>query len=69
MVSFTDPDDGKDAKNVIIFGADLGNSRHATSKTKSVLVLGYGLTQKINDTTVHAEKTYSPNFAVDNQTF
>ena len=30
--SFTHPDDEKDAKNVIIFGADLSNSRHATDK-------------------------------------
>ena len=43
--SFTHPD-GRIGKNVIIFGADLGNSRHATNKTQSVLVLGHGLIQK-----------------------
>ena len=67
--SFTHPDDGKAAKNVIIFGANLGNSRHATNKTQSILVLGHGLIQKINDTTIHAEKMYSPNFTVDNKSF
>ena len=45
--SFTHPDDGKDAKNVVVFGADMSNSRHATNKTQSVLILGHGLTQKI----------------------
>ena len=34
--SFTHPDDGKDAKNVVVLGADMSNSRHATNKTQSV---------------------------------
>ena len=66
--TFTHPDYRND-KNVIIFGADLGNSRHATNKTQSVLVLAHGLIQKINDTTIYAEKMYSPNFTVDNKMF
>ena len=33
-------------------------SRDATNKTQYVLVLGHGLTQKINDTTIYAEKMY-----------
>ena len=45
------------------------NSRHATNQTQSVLVLGHGLAQKINDTTIYAEKIYSPNFTVDNKIF
>ena len=44
--SFTHPDRGN-GKNVINFGADLGNSRHATNNTQFVLVLGHGLIQKI----------------------
>ena len=52
-----------------MFGADLGNSRHATNKTQYVLVLGYGLIQKINDTTIYAEQMYSPNFTVDDKRF
>ena len=43
--SFIHPDGGN-GKNVIIFGADLGNSRHAINKTQSVLVLGHGLIQQ-----------------------
>ena len=42
--SFTHPD-GKNGKNVIIFGADLSNSIHATNKTQYLLVLGHGLIQ------------------------
>ena len=66
--SFTHSDGGI-GKNVIIFAADLGNSRHANNRTQSVLVLGHGLIQKINDTTIYAEKMYSPNFTVDNKIF
>ena len=53
--SFTHPDGGN-GKNVIIFGAELTNSRHATNKTESALVLGHVLIQKINDTTIYAKK-------------
>ena len=60
---------GKKAKNEIIFGANMSNSRHSTNKTQSVLVLGHGLIQKINDTTIYAKKMYSPNFTVDNKAF
>ena len=59
----------KNAKNVVVFGADMTNSIHATNQTPSVLVLGHGLIQKINDTTIYAEKIYSPNFTVDNKIF
>ena len=49
--------DGGNGKNVIIFGADIGNSRHATNKKQSVLILRHGLTQKINDTIIYAKKS------------
>ena len=45
------------------------NSKHANNKTKDVLVLGHGLIRKIDDTTIYAEKMYSPNFTVANKTF
>ena len=32
------------------------NSKHANNKTKEVLVLGHGLIQKIDDTTIYATK-------------
>ena len=65
--SFTHPGNGKNAKNVVVYGDDMSNSRHSTDKTQSVLVLGHGLIQKINDTTIYAEKMYKPNFTVDNK--
>ena len=60
---------GGDGKNVISFGADVSNSRHANNKTKHVLVLGGQFIQKINDIAIYAEKMYSPNFTVDNKIF
>ena len=47
----------------------MSNSRYATNKTQSVLILGHGLTQKINDTAIFAWSMYSPNFTVDNKIF
>ena len=65
---FSHPNGG-DGKNVIIFGVDMINSKHANNKTKDVLVLGHGFIQKIDDTTIYAEKMYPPNFTVANKTF
>ena len=53
-------------RNVIIFGADLSNSRHSTSKTQNILVLGRGFVTKINDIAIYSEKMYPPNFSVEN---
>ena len=60
---FSHPQGGM-ARNIIIFGVDLSNSVHATNKTQNILILGHGLTQKVNNTTIYAEKMYSPNFSV-----
>ena len=68
-ISLAHPNDRKDAKNVIVSGADMSNSRHSTNKAQSVIVLCLGLIQKINDATIDAGKMYSPNFTVDNKTF
>ena len=65
---FTHPD-GTSGRNMVIFGVDMSNSRHTNNKTKNMLVLGYGLIQKIDDTTNYAEKMYSPNFSVKNKAF
>ena len=45
---FSHPDGGN-GKNVIIFGVDMTNAKHANNKTKDVLVLGCDLIQKIDD--------------------
>ena len=65
---FTHPQGGM-ARNIIIFGVDLSNSVHATNKTQNILILGHGLTQKVNNTTIYAEKTYSLNFSAKNKIF
>ena len=65
---FTHPQGGK-ARNILIFGANLSNSLHTTNQTQNILISGHGLTQKVNNTTVYAEKTYSPNFSTENKTF
>ena len=51
------------ARNIIIFGVDLSNSVHTTNKTQNILILGHDLSQKVNNTTIYAEKMYSPNFS------
>ena len=65
---FTHPQRGM-ARNIIIFGADSSNSVHATNKMQNILIMGHGLTQKVSNTTIYAEKMYSPNFSVENTAF
>ena len=62
---FSHPQSGM-ARNMIIFGVDLSNSVHATNKTQKILILGHALTQEVNNTTIYAEKIYSPNFSAEN---
>ena len=51
-----------DARNVLIFGADMSFSAHATNRANNIYVMGTGLTQGIHDTTLYAEKNFSRNF-------
>ena len=55
-------------QNVLIFGADVGNSIHIDNKGKDILVLGRGPTQGL-ESTLTAEKMYSINFAVTKKKF
>ena len=57
------------ARNIIVFRENSSNSAHATNKTQNILILGHGLTQKINNTTIYGEKMYSPNFSAVNKIF
>ena len=50
---FSHPQGGM-ARNIIIFGVDLSKSVDATNKTQNILILGHGLTQKVNNTTIYA---------------
>ena len=51
-----------DARNVLIFGADMSSSVHATNRANHIYLMGTGLTQGINDTTIYAEKIFYRNF-------
>ena len=51
-----------DARNVLIFGADMSFSIHATNRANHIYLMGTGLTQGINDTTIYAEKNFYRNF-------
>ena len=51
-----------DARNVLIFGAGMSFSVHATNRANHVYLMGTGLTQGINDTTIYAEKNFYRNF-------
>ena len=45
-IGFDSHPDGGYGKNVIIFGADMSNSKHANNRTKNFLVLGRDFIQK-----------------------
>ena len=49
-------------RNVLIFGADMSVSTHATNRANHIYLMGDGLTQGINDTTLYAKKKYWRNF-------
>ena len=49
-------------RNVLIFGADMSFSIHATNRRNHIYAMGDGLTQGSNDTTIYAEKKYFRNF-------
>ena len=50
------------ARNVIIFGADMSFSKHASNKANNIYVVGTDYIKKINDTTIYAEKMFYRNF-------
>ena len=61
--------DGSFPQNVIVFGADMSSSVHANNKTKNILVLGKGVPQKLDNTTIYAEKLHLINFSKSNALF
>ena len=50
------------ARNVIIFGVDMSFSKHVNNKANNIYVMGKDYIQKINDTTIYAEKMFYRNF-------
>ena len=49
-------------RNVLIFGVDMSFSAHATNRANHIYLMGEGLTQGINDTTIYVEQNYYRNF-------
>ena len=45
----------------------MSGSVHASNKTQDFLVLGRGLIQLIENTTIYTEKTYYPNVSAENR--
>ena len=66
--TYSHKDSGKNAKDLIIFSADLTNSSHAENKKNNILVLGEN-SVKLNNTTIQAESTLKTNRTVINQKF
>ena len=60
---------GRFGKNVIIFAADMSSSVHADKQKKDILILGERPTQRLDNTTLAAEKMYSISFTEHNETF
>ena len=56
-------------RNVLFFGADMSFSTHATNRANHIYLMGDGLTQGINDTTLYAEKNYWRNFTDPGKNF
>ena len=57
--SFTHTTNGR---NVLIFGAGMSFSVHATNRANHIYLMGDELTQGISNTTIHVEKNYYRNF-------
>ena len=56
-------------ENFIIFGAGMSSSVHIDKKNNDVLILGEGLTQGLDDTTLIAEGIYPINFTQSRKRF
>ena len=52
----------KNGRNALIFGVDMSFSAHATNRANHIYLMGDGLTQGINDTTLYVEKNCWRNF-------
>ena len=56
-------------RNVLIFGVDMSFSIHRTNRANHIYLMGDGLTQGINDTTLYVEKNYWRNSADPGKNF
>ena len=58
-----------DARNVLIFGADMSFSVHKTNRANHIYLMCTGITQGIHDTTIYAEKNFFRNFTDPDKKF
>ena len=49
-------------RNVLIFGVHESSLVHKNNKENNIFIMGDGIVQGINETTLYAEKLYSQNF-------
>ena len=56
-------------RNVLIFGVHENSVIHLNNKANNIFIMGDGIVQGINDTTLYAEKIYSQNFTAVNKKF
>ena len=64
-----DFDHTTNARNVLIFGADMSFSIHATNRANHIYVMDDGFAQGIHDTTIYAVKNFYRNFTDPGKTF
>ena len=57
------------ARNVLIFGADMSFSTHANNRANNIYVMGELFIQGINNTTIYAEKKFYRNFTDSGKKF
>ena len=55
--------------NAMIFGVDMSSSVHVDNKKKDILILGEGPKQRLDGTTLTAEKKYSISFTPSRKKF
>ena len=58
-----------DARDLLIFGADMSFNVHKTNRANHIYLMGTGLTQDIHDTTIYAEKNFYRNFTEPGKKF
>ena len=56
-------------RKLLIFGVHENSVIHSNNKANNIYIIGDGIVQGINDTTLYAEKTYATNFTADNKKF
>ena len=56
-----------DGRNVLIFGVRENSVIDSNNKANNIYVMGDGIVQGIDDTTLYAEKTYATNFSAVNK--